>query len=85
MFAQGTYNITDRLSATLGGRYTEDRKRFDASIQSGFGAPNPRTEVALDETFTSFTPKFGLDYEFSDTVFGFASISKGFKAAGSTG
>ena len=85
VFAQATYNLTDRLSATLGGRYTEDRKRFDASIQSGFGAPNPRTEVALDETFTSFTPKFGLDYEFSDTVFGFASVSKGFKAGGFNG
>lgn len=84
-FAQFDYAITDRATVTIGGRYSEDQKKFDASIQSGFGMPNPRTNVALDEKFTSFTPKFGLDYKLSDDLFAYASISKGFKAGGFNG
>ena len=85
VFAQGDYALTEKLTIILGGRYTEDHKSFDASIQSGFGSPPPRTAVSLDETFTSFTPKFGIDYEFSDAVFGYVTISKGFKAGGFNG
>lgn len=85
VFAQVDYAITDRATITLGGRYSKDNKKFDADIQSGFGAPNPRTAVSLDETFDSFTPKFGLDYELSDDLFAYASVSKGFKAGGFNG
>lgn len=84
-FAQIDYAITDRATVTIGARYSQDQKTFNADIQSGFGNPNPRTAVSLDETFNSFTPKFGLDYQVSDDVFAYASISKGFKAGGFNG
>lgn len=84
-FAQVDFAITDRATITLGGRYSEDHKDFDASIQSGFGLPNPRTSVALNEKFSSFTPKIGLDYKLTDNLFGYASVSKGFKAGGFNG
>ncbi len=84
-FAQASYKLTPALSVTIGGRYTEDAKKFDASIQSGFGAPPPRTAVSVARTFRAFTPKFGIDYKFSANVFGYASISKGFKAGGFNG
>jgi iron complex outermembrane receptor protein len=84
-FAQVDYAITDRATVTIGGRYSQDKKSFNSSIQSGFGMPNPRTSVALDEKFNSFTPKFGLDYKLSDDLFAYASVSKGFKAGGFNG
>lgn len=84
-FAQVDFAITDRATITLGGRYSEDHKDFDASIQSGFGLPNPRTSVALNEKFSSFTPKIGLDYKLTDNLFAYASVSKGFKAGGFNG
>ncbi|WP_321323227.1 TonB-dependent receptor domain-containing protein [uncultured Parasphingorhabdus sp.] len=84
-FAQVDYAVTDRATITVGGRYSVDHKDFDASIQSGFGTPNPRTAVSLREKFSSFTPKIGLDYEVSDDLFAYASISKGFKGGGFNG
>jgi iron complex outermembrane receptor protein len=85
VFGQGTWKFTDRMSGTLGARYSRDAKAFDASIQSGFGVPVPRTDVSLDRSFSSFTPKAGLDYKFTDTVFGYVAASKGFKAGGYNG
>ncbi len=85
VFGQASWKFTDRVSATLGARYTEDDKSFTGSIQSGFGAPPPRTTVSLNETFSAFTPKLGLDVRFSDDVFGYLSASRGFKAGGFNG
>lgn len=85
VFGQGTWKFSDRLGATIGARYSEDKKGFDASIQSGFGDPVPRTDVSVDRTFSSFTPKVGLDYKFSETLFGYVSAAKGFKAGGYNG
>lgn len=84
-FAQVDFAITDRATITVGGRYSEDHKDYDASIQSGFGMPNPRTSVSLNEKFSSFTPKIGLDYRLTENLFAYASVSKGFKAGGFNG
>ena len=56
VFGQSTYKWTDRLSVTLGARYTKDDKTFSANIQSGFGNPLPRTQVDLTRKFSSFSP-----------------------------
>jgi iron complex outermembrane receptor protein len=84
-FGQGTWRFNERASLTLGGRYTSDDKSFAANIQSGFGNPVPRTQVNLSNTWTSFTPKAGFDYRFSDTLFGYLTASKGAKAGGYNG
>lgn len=84
-FGQASWKVTDRLSATVGARYTADDKSFTGSIQSGFGAPPPRTTVSVSESFSAFTPKFGLDMAFTDDVFGYLSVSRGFKAGGFNG
>lgn len=85
VFGQASWKFSDRVSATIGGRYTQDDKSFTGSIQSGFGAGPPRTTVSLDESFDAFTPKAGLDVRFSDDVFGYLSASRGFKAGGFNG
>ncbi|WP_439534105.1 TonB-dependent receptor [Polymorphobacter sp.] len=79
-FAQANVALTDRTSITLGGRYTSDKKEFDADI----AAPTSLT-ANIDATFNAFTPKFGLEHKFSDDVLTYASVSKGFKAGGFNG
>ena len=92
LYAQGDYHITRRLSATLGIRYTIEHRRFAfQGVEDDFaGNPLPLTNPAAAGNFTylgskdwySFTPKYGLQYQFAEGLFAYASISKGFRAGG---
>jgi iron complex outermembrane recepter protein len=84
-FAQATFDLSDRLSATTGLRYTRDDKSLDATIQSGFAPPVSLVPVARDDKFDSWTPKFGIDFEATDDLFLYVSVSRGFKAGGYNG
>jgi iron complex outermembrane receptor protein len=83
VFAEATFNFTDRLSATLGGRWTEDDKNYQISC-SGICTPNPDTglTVDLDAKFDEFTPKFSIQYSIGEDWLTFGSISRGFQAGG---
>ncbi|MEM6681555.1 MAG: TonB-dependent receptor [Pseudomonadota bacterium] len=87
VFAQGTFALTDRLSAFAGVRYTEDDKGFDASISTAtpFNPTGPRVAVSLDEKFTAVTPTFGLEFQVTDNIYTYANITRGFKAGGFNG
>ena len=85
VFGQGTWRVSDKASLTIGGRYTSDDKSFSGDLQTGFGNPVPRTQVSLSETWSSFTPKLGLDYKFNEDLFGYFTASKGSKAGGFNG
>lgn len=87
VFAQGTYAITDRLSAFAGIRYTQDDKSFDASIStaSNFNPTGPRVDVSLDEKFSSVTPTLGLEFQVTDDAYLYANITRGFKGGGFNG
>lgn len=84
-FAQASFKITEALGVTAGVRYTEDKKRLNGSIQSGFAPPITLVPVARRDTFGAWTPKFGIDYTASRNVFVYASISRGYKAGGYNG
>jgi iron complex outermembrane recepter protein len=91
-YAQGDYHITDRFTATLGLRYTVEHRRFAfEGIDDTFAGitlplTNPATAADFtylgDKTWYSLTPKYGLQYEFTQDIFGYASVSKGFRAGG---
>lgn len=96
-FAQFDYDITDRLTLTVGGRYTEDEKSLDIEqyigatpgfVERGDGAPGYNTAsleamgVPMDLSFDDFSGKIGLQYRFSDDVLGYAHITQGFKSGG---
>lgn len=76
VFGEVYYDISDKLRATAGLRWTEDEKSFDS-----FNNFNP-AGIANGGTFENLTPKVGLDYQFNENVFGYISISKGFKSGG---
>ncbi|HWW26634.1 MAG TPA: TonB-dependent receptor [Caulobacter sp.] len=103
-FGQVNYKVTDRLSATLGGRYTEDRRRFDNYGQQKsatalhdpqewnydpwqfgrlYGPYTTNFDVhAPWTTFSSFTPKVGLQFQATPDILTYGSFSKGFKSGG---
>jgi len=91
-YAQADYHLTDQLIATLGGRYTIENRgfRFHGVFDNLAGFPLPATSPAAaadftyfgDKTWYSFTPKYGLSYQFTPDIFGYATISEGFNAGG---
>ncbi len=95
VYAQGSYNFTEKLSFTLGARYTEEEKtanvndNLHASIEypeSGWipgyiRGDLPVTEVLNgNKTWSRFTPKVGVEYQVDDDMMVFASYSQGFKS-----
>jgi len=82
-FTQWTYNFSDQLAATAGGRYTEDDKGSFPD-QYDFSAPNIK-QVPVQwyrETFTSFTPSGSLSYKWTDKTMTYVSYAEGFKGGG---
>ena len=94
-YADFSYDFSDRLHASLGGRYTQDKK--DAGVQRFFylgaartpltgGAARPifatRTNYTADDTFEKFTPRASISYDLTEEMTGYASVSQGFKSGG---
>lgn len=77
-FGQVDYMLTDRLTLSAGGRYSEETKT--ATIIGFSGALV--TELTYDDTFTDFSPKVSANYVLSDEVSLYGTISKGFKSGG---
>jgi iron complex outermembrane receptor protein len=77
-YTQFRYKLTDKLRATLGGRYTSDRKSYemDATVLTF------HTLLADEDKWDAFTPRFVLDYTPSDESLIYASASRGFKSGG---
>ncbi|MCG8502973.1 MAG: TonB-dependent receptor, partial [Sphingomonadales bacterium] len=74
-FGQAQYQITDNLRASVGLRYTYDKKDLDFSNTS-----TPPTE--LDGSSGVLTPRFALDYQATDDVLIYASASRGYNSGG---
>jgi iron complex outermembrane receptor protein len=78
-FGQMTAEILPRLKATLGIRYTSDRRSFDGYV-------NRPTGVLLNgpfadkTTFKNLTGRASLDYQISDDIMIYAAYNKGFKS-----
>lgn len=83
-FAQGTYDIADTTSLTVGLRYTTETKKYRAAgrivLASGFVINNP--EVSDDITANKLTWRLALDHHFNDDILGYVSYNRGFKSGG---
>ncbi len=82
VFGQLTWRPLARMSLVVGGRYSIETKNaiFD---YDQYIAAVPNQIVANGETtWRSFTPRFTLDYRWSDAFFTYATVSKGFKSGG---
>ncbi len=87
VFAQATYNFTERFSMTFGGRYTDDSKdgafvqtNPNAVIGSLFRAPEEVPDLSSDDS--AFTWLVNASFHPTDDVMLFATASTGFKGGG---
>ena len=96
MYAQTSYDFSDQWSATVGARYTKDKK--DAYVNNGLifdtvypwsgwvpGYVRPEGELVPEvlndeQEWSKFTPRVGVEYQASEDVMLFASFSQGFKS-----
>jgi iron complex outermembrane receptor protein len=95
VFGQATFDITSRLSATLGLRYTNEEKRvsLDATSTATLPGGDPYTLFQPDGPFSTtsrarwnrLTPRAVLEYEIADRVNAYLSYARGFKSGGYNG
>ncbi|GIX29743.1 MAG: TonB-dependent receptor [Porticoccaceae bacterium] len=83
IFFEADYELTDRLTLTAGGRYTEDEKE-----SRQFGAVNTITPPYTShpkEDWDEFTPRVGLRYQFTDAFMGYVTYARGYRSGGFNG
>ncbi len=88
VFGQLDYNVTDRLTATLGMRHSEETKDgwVHAFYTNGFDGPFVADRYGRKETgskkFTGNSPMAALAYKLDETTNLYGRIAKGFKSGG---
>lgn len=87
VFAQATYDFTDRFSMTFGGRFTSDSKDAafvqttpNAIVGGLFRAPENVPDLSSDDD--AFTWLVNASFHATDDVMLFATVSTGFKGGG---
>lgn len=91
VFGQVTYDVTDAITLSVGGRYSDEKKTDETSVGAIFGdfrglaavgtvaQFNSRSEEA---SYDEFTPRFGLEFRPDEDNLFYATVSKGFKSGG---
>ncbi len=92
IFGDVNFDLTDTLTLSLGGRYTEDRKTWDVeAVEYSYGRPGGVLSTApllgpflvnTKESWNEFTPKAILDWQVADSQLLYFSVAKGFKGGG---
>ena len=81
LFGQFTWNFTDKLSTTVGARYSEDDK--DVLYDSRNSAPVKIGVVPfvrdVSRSWNSFDPSVSVSYKFTPDIMAYASWSSGYK------
>jgi iron complex outermembrane recepter protein len=82
-FTQWTWNFTENLGATLGARYSSEKKgsypdQFDLALPNVKHLPVQWYE----DDFTDFTPSASFNWRWNETGMLYVSYAKGFKGGG---
>jgi iron complex outermembrane receptor protein len=84
VFGEANYDLNDRVNLLAGGRYSRERRGGHNDVEFvNFLTPLFDNQAEFEPaTFESFTPKLGLNLAVSDSMFAYASASRGFKSGG---
>jgi iron complex outermembrane receptor protein len=94
VFGDFTYDLTEQLSVSLGGRYTNDKRNATVIRKNLRGGASPAlggagvqfgaltSDFQGEKTFKEFTPRASVSFEPDDNNTFYASYSKGFKGGG---
>lgn len=76
-YGQASYAFTDKLKATVGLRYSHDKKT--GHTDRVLFVPS---SADMHGSWSAWTPKFALEYRLDDDRLLYASVARGFKAGG---
>lgn len=91
VFGDFTFDVTDRLSASVGGRYTQDERSIFLRRQIFLGGLSPtfggtlrppflvQTNLNAEADFDDFSPRASISYKINDDHTTYVSYAKGFK------
>ena len=95
VFGDLSYDVTDALSVSVGGRFTHDEKEGTVFRQQYLGIRSPRfgnnaavllgaprTNYTRTREFEKFTPRVSASYKFGSDLTAYASWGQGFKSGG---
>ncbi len=82
LYGEAYYNITPKLKATLGLRWSKDDVSFPLATSIGSLVLNA---TDLGGTYTATTPKFGLAYQSNPDLLFFANVAEGYRPGGVNG
>ncbi len=84
-YMQGTYAFNEKLSGTLGMRYTRDQKDFEVSSLR-LRTPIPLLPLSQQsDTWSDTSGRAGLDYQATDSLLLYLTVAQGFKSGGFNG
>jgi iron complex outermembrane recepter protein len=94
IFGDFTYDVSDQISLSVGGRYTDDRRKADVfrTLMIGGGAPAfggpgtilgaPTSDFEGRRKDTAFTPRASVSFKPTPDHHLYASFAQGFKGGG---
>ncbi|WP_174275369.1 TonB-dependent receptor [Sphingomonas bacterium] len=90
-YGQATWNATDALHITVGGRYTKDKKEGVLTFFNNlnYATATPAQLAAngyqpLDKTWNRFNPMATIAYDLTNSVHVYAKYSTGYRAGGAS-
>ncbi|WP_299322566.1 TonB-dependent receptor [Parasphingopyxis sp.] len=79
-----SFDVTDRFSISGGLRYTSDEKDFTSRFDR-LSAGVTTHDVDTGDSWNAWTPRIGIEYDWSDDLMTYASVARGFKSGGFNG
>ncbi len=83
IFGEGTWRLSDRLSLTLGGRWTEDDKTFDYQAFNGLGIQT--SDLFNRDSWSDWSGRLSVSYQARPDLNVYSTLSRGFKSGGFNG
>tara|TARA_R110000772_G_scaffold11635_3_gene36263 strand:- start:7 stop:2370 length:2364 start_codon:yes stop_codon:yes gene_type:complete len=93
VYAQGTYDLSDKLAVTAGVRYSEDEKGVTTNNSRSFvpsgivfqclgGQTPPNCQETYSDTFDDVSYTLGVDYKLTDNMLVYTKYSRGYRSGG---
>jgi iron complex outermembrane receptor protein len=96
IYGEFAYDLTEKLTLTVGGRYSKENYQSETYVPSDPLGPPDQPSFSLagtiqvvdgaplvtDEDFEAFTPRVTLQYQFTDAVMAYVNYSEGFNGGG---
>jgi iron complex outermembrane receptor protein len=83
LYGESTWRVGEKLSLTLGGRFTEDRKKIDYLSRNGFGMVD--SDLHNAKTWSDWSGRLSLAWQARPELLLYGNLSRGFKSGGFNG